>query len=850
MLLKPAQEQALWREIIVADTALEAPALRSIDLFATMAVRAWQTACSHLGRSRLKGSGLSVDTRAFERWAAEFERRSKRAGYLTQAQLPAALEEALASGDLPIPEAGVSLVSGDDLPPSTLQFFHTLERAGYPVERIHTGAPAAAAHLLAASDEAEELHALTDWVHARRAADPSETLAIVLVGSQEQRQAVERALRGNDTLDVSPVRSAQGRPLAATPPVAVALDLLRWSFEPLPLARISALLLSPFFGCVPSEIEAEGNDRATSASTPSEAFAVAAFDAYGLHRLKLLRPELTLAAMIDVAEEHRGKWTIPSLRSRLKSLAKVAAREQMSSIAAGVAAPRQSHAGWTEAFRAVLDAAGWTHATQSETLAAQAYQRFERVLDTMATLDFEGKLIDAAEAHGTLERMTAETMFSPETGAASIEILGPNELGGTSFDALWMLGADDLSWPRTPSPSPLLSLAMQRALGVPGTVPAVDRRRAQALTARIAGAAREVVFSFAQQTDAGERQASPLLHELGLRTLSPVAFARERSPLPLTSIADDVALPPLPDRVLRGGAQILAAQAACGFRAFAEWRLWSSPPETAELGMNPRERGSLVHRIMERFWGQVHDQLALSAMPPLVREALLADCIDQAVAEGRHAALTAWETAYLRTQKRRLASLLEPWLRHELQRPAFQVRERESKLEGVRIGPLQLTVRVDRVDETAGGSLILDYKTGPATPSDWLSERPDAPQLPLYAVLTQSEQLGGVAFALLRAGADLGLRGFADEEAVLATRSRMEAASLEEQVSDWRRVLTSLATAFAEGDAAVAPKCYPKTCNTCAQRILCRLDPTSLEDDDEEEDTWSFVPGTRVGSDG
>ena len=133
--------------------------------------------------------------------------------------------------------------------------------------------------------------------------------------------------------------------------------------------------------------------------------------------------------------------------------------------------------------------------------------------------------------------------------------------------------------------------------------------------------------------------------------------------------------------------------------------------------------------------------------------------------------------------------------------------------------------------------MLLDYKTGSAVPSEWLSDRPEAPQLPLYAVLAgESEDLGGVAFALLRAGDDLDLHGFSDSPSLLPSRSKMDFASLPEQVEDWRRILTGLAHAFAEDDPIADPKVYPRTCKYCAQRILCRLDPATLEALAEEDD--------------
>ncbi|MCL2659936.1 MAG: PD-(D/E)XK nuclease family protein [Acidobacteriaceae bacterium] len=149
----------------------------------------------------------------------------------------------------------------------------------------------------------------------------------------------------------------------------------------------------------------------------------------------------------------------------------------------------------------------------------------------------------------------------------------------------------------------------------------------------------------------------------------------------------------------------------------------------------------------------------------------------------------------------------------------------ERELKDARIGPLRLDVRIDRIDAGAEGDILIDYKTGKATPNEWLGDRPDAPQLPLYAVLTGEEPgapLEAVKFALVRAG-EMKLKGLPDS------------VNLEEQVESWRVVLENLARDFAEGDARVNPKSYPKTCQYCAQRILCRLDPSSLEEVEEQE---------------
>ena len=45
----------------------------------------------------------------------------------------------------------------------------------------------------------------------------------------------------------------------------------------------------------------------------------------------------------------------------------------------------------------------------------------------------------------------------------------------------------------------------------------------------------------------------------------------------------------------------------------------------------------------------------------------------------------------------------------------------EKEFKDVRVGPLRLSVRMDRVDVVEGGEVLIDYKTGNASPNDWLT---------------------------------------------------------------------------------------------------------------------------------
>jgi len=366
-----------------------------------------------------------------------------------------------------------------------------------------------------------------------------------------------------------------------------------------------------------------------------------------------------------------------------------------------------------------------------------------------------------------------------------------------------------------------------------------DADQARRVTERVAASAGTVVFSYARESVDGRQRASKILEALKLKETTVAELLAPENPRVIANLeeVEDVGtVAALPNRVIRGGAAVLQSQAACGFRAFAEHRLASTELESVELGMDALESGSVVHSVMEVFWGRVETQDALRNMPVERREEVLDEAIGEGLEKIAQLSASHWDAAYVEMQRNRLRRLLRPWLEQELARPWFSVKRREEKASDVQIGPLHLNLRVDRVDETEGGELLVDYKTGRVATNDWLSDRPDAPQLPLYAVVSDTE-LGGVAFARLRVGKEMGWKGFAARDGVLLKPEKLKTQNFAAQVEEWRKVLTRLAEQFAAGDARVLPKSYPKTCEYCAQRLLCRVDGTMLEETEEKSES-------------
>jgi ATP-dependent helicase/nuclease subunit B len=852
LLLSSTQEHTIWRAIISADAATSS--LRPVDSLAETAASAWLLLHAYRGRQRLQDFPGNADTRAFVRWVSEFDRRCARSQYLTQAQLPQVLRKAIAAGHFPIP-SGLLLVGFDSKTPAQTGILDAVQATGASIEELspQTGLapthapPTAQRTLVDAPDEDAELTACARWLRTRLTEHPDACIAVIVPAIETGRAEIDRVFRHilapelndiNAPSSSSPWEFSLGVPLANTPMATTALDILRWAVGALPLDRVCALLLSPYFAADYPESTAEHLSRAE-------------FDAFTLRNQHLLEPEVSLDALYRIASQSNQATRLPILLNHLRALRPLFNR--------GDSAGERTHADWAASMHELLEAAGWALPSRLDSIEFQARRKWESALDELATLDFESVRVPFAAALVALERIAAETLFAPETRHAPVQIMGPLESAGSTFDALWFLRANDIAWPSTPAPNPLLPWQLQRDLAMPGADPAHDTALARRITERISTSAPVVVFSYAQESTEGRQRPSPVVSGLALEARSAIDIAPAApvpAPVEIDVVTDDTPIPPPPDRVLQGGAAILESQAACGFRAFAERRLFASALEAASLGLDPRERGSLVHNVLQRFWEKVETQAALKRMTVSERDEQLTNSIDAALAKDHARPEPGWPRAYVATERQRLLNLLRPWLDYEANvRAPFTVKSREETLSDVRIGPLRLSIRVDRVDltHTEGdsnqppGEIIIDYKTGAAKPADWLGDRPDAPQLPLYAVVSNASQLAGVAFASVRPGTNMGMNGYQAHDSILPKCTKLQTESLDAQVLQWREVLTSLAEDFHSGEARVSPKSYPQTCKYCEQRLLCRLDVASLEAEVLEDlDAGSDPSGPEV----
>jgi hypothetical protein len=187
----------------------------------------------------------------------------------------------------------------------------------------------------------------------------------------------------------------------------------------------------------------------------------------------------------------------------------------------------------------------------------------------------------------------------------------------------------------------------------------------------------------------------------------------------------------------------------------------------------------------------------------------------------------------LAVEQERLELLAHAWLAIEAERAPFEVEAEHD--ESARIAGLTVTLRPDRIDRLAdGGIFLIDYKTGHCEPRDWFGERPDEPQLPVYALAMDDAgdaRVVGLAFGALRPG-QLGYRGLGGADDLAPGVDNVESSRLhgareapdwQAHMRFWRRRLGALAEAYLQGDARVDPKTPGTTCRYCGLQPLCRV---------------------------
>lgn len=712
----------------------------------------------------LQPGGLSTAAEQFFSWHRTLSDRLRTTHTISSAQL----EQQLSTTTPPATE--VSLAGFDDLNPAQQRLLVAWQGRGMVWTRFDTpDVPQASAIRVEVPAAADEIRQAAWWAHDILRKDPAANIGILVPGLESRRDAVLRQF----TAILDPAAGS------ASIRVDVAGDT---ALSATPLWRDAEVLLQSLVQPV--------------ATT------------------RLLR---ILGSVHLALESSFSKGSLPAL-STLQDLAAVGGHVQLRGLTELFERTKDhgSLLGHLETIEQLLDLAGWQR-SGSGSVRFQVQQATARAIRAFAAeAAWHAEPVDF---NTTLDRLSAhlgQTVHAPERPPAPIRIMGYLETPGLAFTHLWITGTSESALPGPAHPNPLLASEAMRLAGVKRMDAASERAFTHQLVALWRSQSQHLVVSHAA-LETGEHLSGSLL----LRDIPSVeitSFPRCNAPAHawLESQRDssqpweDAEINAYPPGRLSGGTELLANQAICSFRAFGCHRLRLAEPDEPHALLDPMERGMVLHRVLEELMRAFPGRDALSRASH--------DDFEHFSREAFRVLDRPLPRSFVEAEITRLHELLEAWQKLELARDPFDVIDTEHRAE-LDLDQWHLTLKLDRIDQTGAGPIIIDYKSGtPRSMSALLNEGAAAdPQLPAYA-LTLTDAVGVFYF------------NFGDKPAVCGI-SRIAAGigkgdvieDWEERLTVWREQLLALVHDFVSGPVYATPA-DRSACTHCHIRPICRID--------------------------
>jgi ATP-dependent helicase/nuclease subunit B len=778
---------------------------------------------------------------AFYQWNRAFNTLCRHNNWIPAEDRTALLSRA--ARDFKLPVAGnFDLLGFDELDPAQLDLLAALAECGSTITRLTMTPAKNKAVLWQSKGGQDELSKMARWVRYWFEQEPEARIAVVVPDLQSRRSEVERHLAeiltpaGNQSgKQVKPWNTSMGTPLARVPLVDSAFDVLKLLDPRIDIQDIGRVLRSPWLrGGIAERNRRAWLEKCLRNNYPRQLkLSEVHYRALEIRKYDQNHQELP-------EEQHEPQaWNSPDMAAVASTLRQFNRDHQ---------AARQPSA-WAEAFDTLLASIGWPLASESESADGrgkiraeehdrnwQAFQSWQDGLRELASLDSTLPELGRKTAINRLHQICRERIFQPHTLPASIQVLGLYEISGLQFDHLWVLGLHNDNWPPSAQPNPFIPGPLQQEAQLPHSNPQRELEVARTVTRRLLETAVDTVFSYPGQIDGEPVLPSPLLSCEDLTVVDEVPGWAGDSWQSVVARATDPQIDPLEmpgtfsRSTAKGGSSILKNQALCPFRAFASNRLGAEGLETPVDGISATLHGSLMHSVLEFFWKETKTQEALLQLDEESLVKRIRRHVDHVLDEERG---LKFRPEFRNVEANRLFRLALDYLEIDRARDPFEVvgfeKEILQEIEGQTIRLI-----IDRVDRLpSGDEAIIDYKTGSVDPKKWFGDRPEDPQLPLYAISAQAPP-AAVVFAVIRDDGCLysgvvrqgGIFPDLPPKQTKANEYLVEAGyQMTATIENWRQILHHLMADFLAGEAAIHPKKGNSTCKNsyCELHSLCRI---------------------------
>jgi RecB family exonuclease len=485
-------------------------------------------------------------------------------------------------------------------------------------------------------------------------------------------------------------------------------------------------------------------------------------------------------------------------------------------------------------------------------LDTEAWARLTDLLDEVESA-LNSEKIEAGEFLEWLKIGARRVILSgPGIQTAGIQVLGLLEMRGLDFDRVFCLGMNSGVLPAPPRSLPLLSAAEKRQV-LGGTYQSQHHFAAE-LLANLLGTASHLTFTRPKRVEQEERVSTPLYlgewseAEMAVLSSPHPAWLRSKA---VRSVFEATGSPlwpgyadPLLPRTLPGQISLsqISTALGCPCRFLLEHVLKVRELPEIEAGLDPRERGQLLHEVLALFASEFREILDEDQSWDHERaQGLLKEAVHKVLA------LVSFDLHWQAEADRWLgeAGLLWGWLRLERERfeAGWRWLDTEVGFQDLHCQdwPFALKGRIDRLDyhPEIGDLVVWDYKSGEIPKKQKVLEDLEEPQLPCY--LLAAEQ-GRVPVSRGAAGLRAGFIGLKSprpqhlkHEDFNATPEKWQAtaAAFVERVA-------ALGRRLAAGDFRPDPNPAPAgknqgVCQYCLYSLICGFIPAPVAADEEEE---------------
>jgi RecB family exonuclease len=481
----------------------------------------------------------------------------------------------------------------------------------------------------------------------------------------------------------------------------------------------------------------------------------------------------------------------------------------------------------------------------------EPWNRLEGLLPELETA-LGAAMLDAGEF---LEWLTigAQGVILPGPGiqTAGIQVLGLLEMRGLDFACVFCLGMNSGSLPAPPRPLPLLAPGEKR-LVLGGTYQSQHHFAAE-LFHNLLGTATHLTLTRPRMVDQEERVSTPVYPgewgqaEMAVLTnpdpawlRSPAIQAVFHAPVPPAVPAQpDPAYPfPLPGEI---SLSQVSTALACPCRFLLENLLKIRELPEIEPGLDPRERGQMLHEVLASFAAAFKETLEAD-------QAWNHERARELLQETARRVLAPWsgDLHWQAEADRWLgeAGLLWEWLRRERERfeagwrwQGFEVAFNDLRGQD---WPFTLRGRIDRLDYNPeiADLVVWDYKSGEIPKKNQVLDEVAEAQLPCYLLAVEQGRVPvNAAAANLRAGF-IGLKS--------PRPQHLRHEDFGATPSLWREVatafaaqVTALGRRLAAGDFPPHPKPAPEkphggACQYCPYELVCGFAPELAEEVEED----------------